>query len=823
MSPPAEPEVSSERVREVVGAWRDLAERTEVTWRNHTRSWRDHIERGGYDDEVRLVQPVIFPAFASVLLGWDVGLTLSPEQSGYEGRPDFTPADPVTHPFVFETKGSRLGTALDDPGALEQVGRYLIDGRPRIKKVVLTNAVGLRVFALDQSGRPAQVYAVNLQQLALLSEPLALGSPAARELVRFVDEFSHRTLTTSEKIATIRKAEDWDPFAVTSSEWIIRRLDRVVEVLRRDVVDQLTVLDDPTLVSDAERVAITNEMHVLASRTAPNLDKLPLDAFTTAGVGTPARLVLDQYTMHVAYFVATRLLLVRIWEDLKLLRPMLHDGGFNTQMDRCDNIVTDVVDQSFRQAQTVYRALFSASPNYSWFEPSHDVYVEVIYQMASTYLGAVDSDVLGQVYERLLTRIDRKLLGQYYTPRDIIGLMWDLIGLDAIADRAEQENRVPRVLDIATGSGGFLVEAVRRLRERLGKQLEAGAAIPVQEWLNSLAEGIMGVEIQHFSRYLAELNLLVQVGQVIAREPGLRIAPIGVIAADTLSLCQPLRQGELLQDVPSDQPERARRLQDVVLSDFAMDVACGNPPYIGERLAAPLLRRTRDEYRYWQQFAGEHQDYLYMFLILGVSKLRAGGRFSFITTEYWLRAAGAGPLRRYLARNCTIDRIILFRDLRLFPDAPGQHSMIVVGSRVTEVGSEGEDAIKPALPRVSIYAGTHIPSERERAAVLEAMRVGNSSAQVSSFQSTLSPNALAGEPWSDVVLSKRQVSQRAVLTAGPQIEVVVSKGVEPSVNTVTERTVGLLTTEAQQAVGWPETQAGIQLLTAEEVEALGIS
>jgi N-6 DNA Methylase len=811
---------SADRLHDVIDAWRRVASRTSVTWRGHTRPWIEHVERGGFDDEERLVGPAVFPVFASKLLGWDVGLTLYPELAGHEGRPDFTPADPVTHPFVFEIKGSRYGAALDDPVILSQVERYLVEGRPRIQKVVLTNLVGLRVFSLGPRGKAVELYSVSLRDLALLPDHLAGQTPAARNLARFVEEFSFKTLTTAEKLESIRKAEDWNAFSVTSSDWIIRRLERTVEVLHRDVVEQLPRLTDPAAVSDGEREAILQELHVLASRTAPNLERLPLDAFTSSAQGTPERLVLDQYTMHVAYYVATRLLLVRIWEDLKLLEPMLHDGGFDGQMARFEDDVSEVVAHAFRQAQSVYRALFNPSPNYAWFEPSHDVYVEVIYQLASTYLGAVDSDVLGQVYERLLSRIDRKLLGQYYTPRDVIALMWDLIGLEEVADEAELAGRGPRILDIATGSGGFLVEAARRLRERLQHQLEAGASVSPQEWLNAIAEDLIGVEIQYFSRYLAELNLLVQIGQVLSGERDLRIAPVGVIAADTLSLCQPQAQGQII-DVQSDQPTRARRLKDVVEADFAMDVACGNPPYIGERIAAPLLRRTREQYPYWQRFAAEHQDYLYMFLILGVSKLRAGGRFSFITTEYWLRAGGAHPLRLYLARNCAIERIVLFRDLRLFPDAPGQHSMIVSGRRVTEVSSEGREDLPSVRPRVSIYNGANVARERDREAIFDAMRTGSSSAQVQSFTATVSPNELAAAAWSQVILTRRQIEQRAKLRTAPQIAVVASKGVEPSVNTVTSRTAGLLTAATQQEVGWPDRQSGIQLLTSGEVAALG--
>jgi len=65
--------------------------------------------------------------------------------------------------------------------------------------------------------------------------------------------------------------------------------------------------------------------------------------------------------------------------------------------------------------------------------------------------------MLGQVYNACWSGFDRKLRGQYYMPRDIISLIWDLIDISPVAGNAEAENRQPYVLDIATGSGGFLV------------------------------------------------------------------------------------------------------------------------------------------------------------------------------------------------------------------------------------------------------------------------------------------------------------------------------------------------------------------------------
>ena len=122
---------------------------------------------------------------------------------------------------------------------------------------------------------------------------------------------------------------------------------------------------------------------------------------------------------------------------------------------------------AFVRAGDRYPDLFARHNALSWYKPSEDVYINAVYDLANTYLGDLSDDILGEVYERQLARVDRKQLGQYYTPRDIIKVIWDLIDIDRMADAAEDEERPIRILDIATGSGGFLVAASSRLRGRL--------------------------------------------------------------------------------------------------------------------------------------------------------------------------------------------------------------------------------------------------------------------------------------------------------------------------------------------------------------------
>ena len=826
----------SERARKAVKRWQDFADSFTARHGSDSKPWREYITGNGYVDEQRVIQPVAFPAFAATLLNWTVGENLAPEESDVEGKPDFTPEDAATHPFVFETKGTKDGPGL--AGHDSQVLRYLTDGAPRIRKVVLTNLVGIRVFSKAADGTLQEDMKLDLRAFLQSTPELWAANPQAEALADFFEQFSRKQLTPQQKIEKVRAAEPWNPdMEVTNGAWVLARLDRVVDLLTQDAAHQIQngALESSDRMDDSTRELIHKELVLLYSRIA-NSDAAPsLKAFLAATPSSNEGKALRQFASHVAYYAATRLVLVRTWEDLGLLDPFLYDGGFDRKMNAFDDAIANVVAASFVSAQDRYFSLFSQSNNYTWFKPGNENYAQVIYELANTYFGAIESDVLGQVYERMLERVDRKLAGVYYTPRDIIALIWDLIGLDDVAHEAEADERAPRVLDIATGSGGFLVEAAHRLRERHRAQVSAGATLTPAEWIKRVTAGLTGVEYQRFSAYLAELNLIVQMGRAVDPQSDLGLPPVGILNTDTLSLHNPdtliehqdhIDPLSLLVADPG-RTTRARRVQHALNEDYLMDVACGNPPYIGERLAAPLLRKTRDEFPYWNQFVGQHMDYLYWFLILGVSKLREGGRFGFITTEYWLRSAGAKPLRKYLSANCEIDRIVLFRNFRLFPDAPGQDSMIVTGRRITvpdgsPPADEGQTTPTPTAkkPRVSIVT-SRTQTGDERARILTAIRGAKTTKNVTTFTASASPNTLKDEAWQDCALTPDQYTKKRTMAAMPRAAITVTKGVETTVNALNSHAEEQVTASTLAALGGPGCKAGIQLLKQDEVAALG--
>ena len=91
-----------------------------------------------------------------------------------------------------------------------------------------------------------------------------------------------------------------------------------------------------------------------------------------------------------------------------------------------------------------------------------------------------------------------------------------------------------------------------------------------------------------------------------------------------------------------------------------------------------LFRSTVKQYPYWKQYYQGKMDYLYFFIILGLSKLREGGKLGFITTAYFPTAAGARKLRKYILENTRILEVIDFGTLKFFEAAPGQFNHVFV-------------------------------------------------------------------------------------------------------------------------------------------------
>jgi hypothetical protein len=215
-----------------------------------------------------------------------------------------------------------------------------------------------------------------------------------------------------------------------------------------------------------------------------------------------------QYLLRVSQLALTRILLYRSWEDVEFVESYLYDGGFDQCYARLNEGLQRILRDAFAHGRERYHWLYGPDNNYDWYRPADEALVEVLYALVPVPLGKLDADVLGGLYESYVDDIDRDCLGQFYTPRAVVRFMLDRAGFsgrDGVF-RIEGDERKPRqVLDFATGSGGFLVEAARRVIDEAG--LREDNSRDSTEGLTAIVRGFHGCEISPFPYYLTEVNL----------------------------------------------------------------------------------------------------------------------------------------------------------------------------------------------------------------------------------------------------------------------------------------------------------------------------
>lgn len=659
--------------------------------------------RGERADEELLTEPLLADIVEKVL-GFPKDAYFP--QLGRSGlKPDFTPIDLVAHRFVLDAKAT--GEAL---GRHEAQIRSYVNQRA-LDSGVLFNLREVRVFHRGETGSD-ETLSFSLLPLWKLARGEALPGPELERFLAFAERFAYREMDRSEKIRFVREQPSWSSRLrsgeelIVDVEFLVEKLRLLSAMLAADAAAQTDVLDTRLKLNPGRRRKLIEELELIALDLAPGtgLDQLPaeVEGWRSAD-GLPAR-AWRQYHVRVAYLALIRILLYRAWEDVQLVEELLYDGGFGIAYDRLSENVRNVLDDAFRHGRDRYHWLFGPENNYDWYRPRAEALVDVLYSLAPVPLGRLDADVLGTLYEAYAEQIDRDRLGQFFTPRPVIEFMLDradFVGPDGVF-RLEGDERQPRrILDFATGSGGFLVEAARRI---IDSGLDLDDRRDLEDALSAIVNGFVGGEISPFPYYLTEVNLLLQVSRLLGRLSlaGSETPPfvLGALHIDTLATktagaAQIARldpHAELAADehfdlVPLD-AEKQQRYREL-RGDGQFDLVVGNPPYVteaGNKILFDRLRRISA----WDGIYKGKTDYAYYFLLLAIEKLAPGGRLCVITPAGWMNAGAADFLRERLASELRLDQLFLFGSYRLFaPEGnlrlptPTVESAILVATKTT--------------------------------------------------------------------------------------------------------------------------------------------
>jgi hypothetical protein len=740
--------------------------------------------RLGLRDEERFVQPRFVPRFLKRFLGFGDG-DYTPEQGEDAATPDFRPTDLFADAYVFEAKGSDW-----TPVAAKRYNSTIIRyaRAHNVNYVIVLTPKAIEVF--DATGAALPALSVDLLGLyeAAKGHTMLSARDELKHLQAFIDTFSHHNLTPQKKITLLRAAPKWRGDENLRLDDLISNIRRIVELIDvelHQVIDaRLSGLPSTT------KVAVTKELHSLSLQTLQLGDTFDIKDIIGAVAGSDAARVRTAFIARIAYLTATRLLVLRAWEDAGYIPSTLYDSGLDDALKTAKGVVSKAFDMALGRGRRAYKWLFEMDGPYSWFVPSDDALSDALYLLAPFNMSKIDSDVLGHVYESLIDINDRKNKGQYYTRRDIINFIIDLTGFVPSGAR--------HALDMACGSGGFLVDLTRRYRDR---KVDFAATM----------SALVGVEISDFPQFVSQANLLLQSASSVrlGKSEFPNILPI--IEADALGL---FTSRKSVAGVPI---HKAGYVKSIAHRRF--DLIATNPPYIGQQGHSELFQRTMAMSPTLKQYSESKMDYFYYFISVGLDLLNDQGALAFITTNYWPMNDGASKLRAKVLSDSCIECFVDFGETKLFPDALGQHNAVFVLRR--ERDAKRRAANVPYVVKVTDpIPNADIPSVLDR--IRRAVRSGKPVSEPTFWgrPSVLAQRDLSDAPWR---LFQPAKSRRAGLTertlGGKTGLCDIAQGVVPGVQTIGENIAVIPHAIITRFNIVPST--GVFVLTPNEVRALG--
>jgi hypothetical protein len=282
----------------------------------------------------------------------------------------------------------------------------------------------------------------------------------------------------------------------------------------------------------------------------------------------------------------------------------------------------------------------------------------------------IPSDILGGIFQKLISPEERQRFGQFFTHQDIVDV------IDAFCIRRAGDV----VLDPACGSGSFLVRAYHRKAWLSGQGQGGRRHQDHQKAHQELLREVYGCDIALFPAHLATLNLAAR--QISDEEnfPLIRRGNFFEVAETPQQFCA----------VPGPPDNGKRPPRPVPLAQI--DAVVGNPPYVRQELIDKRseLRKSRDETKeafesrqkntkeFFQELIGclwpglrlsGRADLHCYFWPVAARFLKEGGYFGFLTSSSWLDVEYGFALQGWILQNFKLIAVLESVDEPWFPDA----------------------------------------------------------------------------------------------------------------------------------------------------------
>ena len=291
---------------------------------------------------------------------------------------------------------------------------------------------------------------------------------------------------------------------------------------------------------------------------------------------------------------------------------------------------------------------------------------ESLLRMLNGYsFQAVDVDVWRNVYQHYLPPEERRRIGGFYTPDELVHIILDLSAYTSESDGLCKLS----FIDPACGSGAFITGALGRLLEHLDQSLPCHASLhdrSLPEWkkaeqiLSTIGRCVHAVDLHPFAGFLTTLNVLFLILPlyVKAREKNQDFSiELHIFSADSLEKHDAeLHAPDLFTRLNSRiqlTEDSFHRYQEMLKERF--DRVFGNPPWGGvlKGALAPVYDTVKKECfaREFPNAAQGKYDVYGLFIERALQILKAGGRFGLITQGSFIDKEWAQALRQHLANK----------------------------------------------------------------------------------------------------------------------------------------------------------------------------
>lgn len=416
--------------------------------------------------------------------------------------------------------------------------------------------------------------------------------------------------------------------------------------------------------------------------------------------------IVELFCRETSYVLLGRILFTRICEDKEILPQCISGGGMVESLlyhrrRKRRNSYLRILEDSRATIEEYYKHFYELG-FFDWWlvlpgkrnlladleletqrnleESLNFILRKCLISLNRFDFALVDKDILGDVYQGYLPYGERKTLGEFYTPQEVIEYI-----LDAVGFQSGKNITTTKILDPSCGSGGFLVEAIQRLMrqyERMGFEFKRPK--DAKQIVEGCVNSVYGFDIHPFACFIAEMNILFQLLElfnVVAREDrSYRIPRINIYRTDSLAL--PGGDVILGLSVFLDNSRRvalveeARRAEEVKKGEF--DFVVGNPPYVRmERIAEDERRYYMDNYDSGKVL---RPDLYILFMERGIMWLKEKGKLGYIVQNKFLALDNGRKLREYILNRCCIEQIVDVSNVKVFSESVPYPVIIILRS-----------------------------------------------------------------------------------------------------------------------------------------------